>query len=111
MYFKYGCVIELVSATYMLVILYHHALWIKIKRVWKWNKDQAYPHRPLWKYINFKIYKGNVEYNNDNVFLVIELHKHREIIMKKITQKVQLREICWFKCIFESVQRYVLIMG
>ena len=51
-------------------------------------------NRPLWKYINFKIYKGNVEYNNDNVFLVIELHKHREIIMKKFTQKVQLREIC-----------------
>ena len=44
MYFKYGCVIELVSATYMLVILDQHALWIEIKRVWKWNKGQAYPH-------------------------------------------------------------------
>ena len=31
------------------------------------------------------MYKGNVEYNNDNMFLVIELHKNREITMTKFT--------------------------
>ena len=50
MYLKYGCVIQLVSATYMLVILDYHALCIKIKRVRKWNKGQDYPHMDGLRY-------------------------------------------------------------
>ena len=30
------------------------------------------------------MYMGNVEYNSDNMFLVIELHKNRETTIKKI---------------------------